>query len=240
VGLASPNWNITSQWSFCQFLECQVPPHKRKASPQKRKPPFWNFLATVPLRNTSRFQSPPKAITSCIWLEFVYFWNDVVYEKIGRQQYMQSICNGLYRTSGVASPKHWVEQKNCGGAKMFDLRWITLFCLEKRLSKHKITIFSKNLGGMAPLATPMYRTARNCLWCYYLQLIWAFACNLVKKKLHSNNKYMEQVDNMLKRLVKNACTNNNGKQKKDWNTFERQLIKLNAINIVLLCCVLKQ
>jgi len=51
---------------------------------------------------------------------------------------------------------------------------------------------------------------------------------------------MEQVDNMLKRLVKNACTNNNGKQKKDWNTFERQLIKLNAINIVLLCCVLKQ
>jgi len=41
---------------------------------------------------------------------------------------------------------------------MYDFRRITLFCLEKRLSKHKMTIFSKNVGGMvplAPLATPM-------------------------------------------------------------------------------------
>jgi len=34
-----------NQWSFCQFLECQAPPHKRKAPPQKRKAPllrtFW-------------------------------------------------------------------------------------------------------------------------------------------------------------------------------------------------------
>jgi len=37
---------------------------------------------------------------------------------------------------------------------MFNFRRITLFCLEKRLSKHKMTIFSKNLGGMAPLAPP--------------------------------------------------------------------------------------
>jgi len=33
---------------------------------------------------------------------------------------------------------------------MFDFRRIILFCLEKRLSKHKITIFSKNLGGHGP------------------------------------------------------------------------------------------
>jgi len=42
---------------------------------------------------------------------------------------------------------------------MFDFRRITLFCLEKRLSKHKITIFSKIWGGMAPLtplAMPMF------------------------------------------------------------------------------------
>ena len=42
---------------------------------------------------------------------------------------------------------------------MFDMTRITLFCLEKRLSKHKMTIFSKNLGGHGPfdtsLATPM-------------------------------------------------------------------------------------
>jgi len=40
--------------------------------------------------------------------------------------------------------------------KMFKFRRITLYCLEKRLSKHKMTILSKNLGGMAPLAPPGY------------------------------------------------------------------------------------
>ena len=39
---------------------------------------------------------------------------------------------------------------------MFDFRRITLFCLEKRLSKHKITIYSKKLGDMVSLATPGY------------------------------------------------------------------------------------
>jgi len=43
---------------------------------------------------------------------------------------------------------------------MFDFRRITLFCLEKRLSKHKMTVISKNLGGhvdypLSPLATPV-------------------------------------------------------------------------------------
>jgi len=38
------------------------------------------------------------------------------------------------------------------GAKMSAFRWITLFCLGKRLLKHKMTVCSKNLGwGMAPL-----------------------------------------------------------------------------------------
>jgi len=44
---------------------------------------------------------------------------------------------------------------------MFDIMRITLFCLKKRLSKHKMTICSKNfLGGMAPMAplvAPMER-----------------------------------------------------------------------------------
>jgi len=41
---------------------------------------------------------------------------------------------------------------------MFDFRRITLFCLEKRLSKHKMTMLSKNLGAWLlwpPLAMPM-------------------------------------------------------------------------------------
>jgi len=45
VGLAPPNkaaspqietWNTRNQWSFYQLLECQVPPHKRKA-------PYWKL-----------------------------------------------------------------------------------------------------------------------------------------------------------------------------------------------------
>jgi len=42
------------------------------------------------------------------------------------------------------------------GGKIFDFRQITLFCLKKRLSKQKMTIFSKNLGAVAPLASPGY------------------------------------------------------------------------------------
>jgi len=44
------------------------------------------------------------------------------------------------------------------GAKMFAFGRITLFCLEKRLSKHKMTICSKNLGrAMTPLVSPLLR-----------------------------------------------------------------------------------
>jgi len=42
-----------------------------------------------------------------------------------------------------AAKKFW-------GTKLFDFRRITPFCLEKRLSKHKMTIFSKNFGGHGP------------------------------------------------------------------------------------------
>jgi len=42
---------------------------------------------------------------------------------------------------------------------MFDFRRVTIFCLGCHLSKHKMTIYAKNIaGGMvswAPLATPM-------------------------------------------------------------------------------------
>ena len=38
---------------------------------------------------------------------------------------------------------------------MFDFRLITLFCLEKRVSKHKMTMFSKNFGWPWPLWPPL-------------------------------------------------------------------------------------
>jgi len=55
----------------------------------------------------------------------------------------------LTTNSDVASPKI------LGRGKMFDFRRIILFCLAKRLSKHKMTIYSKNFGnGPWPLCPP--------------------------------------------------------------------------------------
>ena len=59
--------------------------------------------------------------------------------------------------SGVACTKVW-------GGKMFDFRRITLFCLEKRLLKHKMTMFSKNLGGAWPLLPPPATPMVGPLW----------------------------------------------------------------------------
>jgi len=60
----------------------------------------------------------------------------------------------LETISDVASPEIW-------GGKMFDFRQITLLCLEKRFSKHKITILSKNLGGNGPFVPPVYAYGNN-------------------------------------------------------------------------------
>jgi len=55
----------------------------------------------------------------------------------------------LDESSGVASPKFLVGE-------MFDFRRLALFCSEKRLTKHKMTIFSKHLGGHGPFGRPVY------------------------------------------------------------------------------------
>jgi len=57
-----------------------------------------------------------------------------------------------------SQPRNLGGAKNWEGAKIFDFRRITLFCLEKRLSKHTMTIFCKIFWGhgpFVPLATPM-------------------------------------------------------------------------------------
>jgi len=60
-----------------------------------------------------------------------------------------------------SQPRTLGVPKALGRAKMFGFRQITLFSFEKCLSKHKVTIFSKNFGGNGPfrpsLATPMLR-----------------------------------------------------------------------------------
>ena len=61
-------------------------------------------------------------------------------------------------TQWRSQPRNLGEAKIWGN-KMFDFRRITLFSLEKRLSKHKMNVFSKHLVGHGPfrlpLATPM-------------------------------------------------------------------------------------
>ena len=64
---------------------------------------------------------------------------------------------GRCHANCVASPKTWEGPKYLGGGKMFDFRQITLFCFKKkRLSKHKMTICSKNWGGHGPFGPPGY------------------------------------------------------------------------------------
>jgi len=59
---------------------------------------------------------------------------------------------------------------------MLDFRRITPFCLEKRLSKHKITVYSKNLGGHGPFSLPDYAygkqpsTFQHCLVILYHEI----------------------------------------------------------------------
>jgi len=73
---------------------------------------------------------------------------------------VQILLRSLEDNSGVASPEIWGGPKDLGVAKMFDFRQITLFSLEKCLSKHKMTIFSENWGGgLAPFAPPGYAYA---------------------------------------------------------------------------------
>jgi len=62
---------------------------------------------------------------------------------------------------------------------MFDFMRIRIFCLEKRLSKNKMTVFSKNLEGPWPLCPPLATPMKNSdtsmaniavIWCHGVDL----------------------------------------------------------------------
>jgi len=91
----------------------------------------------------------------------------------------RSMSESVAMLSGVASPKIWVGQK-FWGAKMFDFRRITLFCMEKRFSKHKIYIFQKFWGSMAPLGYA-YGNASTSLKNPLLLRVWPMCLSV---KLH--------------------------------------------------------
>jgi len=68
----------------------------------------------------------------------------------------------IHEGSGVASPKTWEAPNKFGAGKMLDFWRITLFCLEERLSRHKMTMFFEIFwGGMAALAPPAYAYSRR-------------------------------------------------------------------------------
>jgi len=57
--------------------------------------------------------------------------------------------------SGAASPKIWGENIFWGGQNVWFLA-NSIICLEKRLSRHEMTIFSKHFGRHGPFAPPGY------------------------------------------------------------------------------------
>jgi len=58
--------------------------------------------------------------------------------------------------SSRAIPKFWGRAKNLEGVKSFYFRLTTVFFLGYRLSKHKMTRYSKNLRGHGPWTSPSY------------------------------------------------------------------------------------
>jgi len=87
------------------------------------------------------------------------------------------ITHRLTTTAVVKLTGQWRSQpKNFGGAKIVDFRRIALFCLEKRLSKLKMTIFSENFGGHGP---PGYAfvTGINLLRCFSQRILSPYCRN---------------------------------------------------------------
>jgi len=66
-----------------------------------------------------------------------------------------------YSNQWRSQPKNLGRAKKFWGGKMFHFRRIALFCLVKRLSKQKMTIFSENLGAWLLSPSPVYVYVSN-------------------------------------------------------------------------------
>jgi len=83
----------------------------------------------------------------------------MIFRNVAKRTSSVTFAKNLYH-GGISTMTQWRSQpKNFWGAKMFDFRLITLISLVKRLSKHKMTMFSKNLGGHGPFGPPGYAYA---------------------------------------------------------------------------------
>jgi len=59
---------------------------------------------------------------------------------------------------------------------MFDFRRIALFCLEKRFSKHKMTIFSENFWGLGSFGPRLAMPMRVLSWFQCWQAMLVASC----------------------------------------------------------------
>jgi len=70
-------WNTINQWSFCQFLECQAPLHKRKAPLLKT---FW----TVHWNINESIQSYIKQPVSLLGFNTAQSWKSLLWPSCGK------------------------------------------------------------------------------------------------------------------------------------------------------------
>jgi len=125
-----------------------------------------DFVCMCSCSDTSNMQlpynSPGGYLVHVLFPQCVYFPINGPGRPSGKPRYCLNgkagiSCDRVFwksrvRTSSTTQCRS--QPKNWGGGKMVDFRRITLFCLEKCLSKHKMTTFSKNLRGDSPFASP--------------------------------------------------------------------------------------
>jgi len=63
-------WSTINHGCFCQFLECQVPPSKRKTPPHKRKPPYWKLSGD----SSATVSSLEERWVSCSWKHQIWMF----------------------------------------------------------------------------------------------------------------------------------------------------------------------
>jgi len=121
--------------------ECTLVQRMCKQMVTSAMPPSHHLKSKNRKNSINFFSKSQLQYKLCALFNSYYYFTLPIYSQADVTIRKSVICD----CCGVASPE-------IGGGKMFDFWRKTLFHLEKRLSKHTMTIFTKKLwGGMAPL-----------------------------------------------------------------------------------------
>ena len=153
VSLKSSFWSVAPQSSACgsEALPSQ-PSYLRKDRLQVKRALHRQRSMNKNSRRDSRQLG--VYINWQIWYQFLlHRWREFTFFTRGIWKQLSALTQkySSLPTQCRSQPKIW---GGIWGAKMYDFRQITLFCLEKRLSKHKMTIFSKHFWEAWPLCPP--------------------------------------------------------------------------------------